>query len=197
VSSEPIPPDALDVETLRDRLRVAERKLALAEAQLVLSAVAPAPAWSPTDEQGRAVAGRLGDVGPALDVLFHTAKATMVLLDGEGRILRANAAAADLWGRPLTELIGMRTVEITAPEDVDDTKDRLAAVQSAHFLTKTYVRGNGSRVSCLALGWPLVDDDGEAVCLIGVAVPLESMGAAPSVVAALTEAVKLSEPSEP
>lgn len=148
MSSEPIPPDALDVETLRDRLRVAERKLALAEAQLVLSAVAPAPAWSPTDEQGRAVAVRLGDVGPA-------------------------------------------------PEDADDTKDRLAAVQSAHFLTKTYVRGDGSRVSCLALGWPLVDDDGEAVCLIGVAVPLESMGAAPSVVAALADAVGLSEQSEP
>ena len=44
MDTEPIPVEEMDLETLRDRLRVAERKLALAEAQAAIARIAlPAP----------------------------------------------------------------------------------------------------------------------------------------------------------
>ena len=56
----------------------------------------------------------------------------------------------------------------------------MEAIGTGHILLKTYVRTDGTKVPSLALGWPLVDDDGEFACLIGVAVPLSRIGTAPS-----------------
>lgn len=175
MGSESIPPDDFEIEAVRDQLRVAERKLALAEAQLAISRVArvaPPPGSLPEGAQ---------QVSAALDVLFHTALVAMVLLSNDGTILRANAPAAELWGIPLADLPGRRTVEFTVPEDVDDTESRLHKSQrNGQFLLKTYVRPDGAQVPCLALGWPLVDDEGAYVCILGAAIPLERIATAPS-----------------
>lgn len=175
MSMDAVPDDQLDRETLRERLRVAEQRLALAEAQLALGQVAKAPAWLPTDRKAAEVADRLHDLAPALDVLFHTAEVAMVLLTEEGVILRANRRAAELWGLPVSEICGRRTLDMTAPEDQERTRSALSAPNHSDFLVKRYVRPDGTRVPALAMGWPLTDDDGNTVCLLGVAVPTSSV----------------------
>ena len=173
MDTEPIPVEEMDLETLRDRLRVAERKLALAEAQAAIARIAlPAPGR-------RAVAGavpsQLEGLGPALDVLFHTAKVSLMLTAMDGTILRANQGAAELFGLPLTDLPGRRTIDLTLPDDVAETESALTKVEDGRYIVKHYVRADGTRVAALAMGWPLVDDDGTPVCIFGVAVPLRTM----------------------
>jgi PAS domain-containing protein len=169
-------------------LRIAEQKLALAEAQLALSRVAKAPTWVPEAGREAASAGRLCDMSPAVDVLFHTAAVAMVLVAGDGTILRANQVAATMWDRPLADLHGRRTVELTIEADVADTTERFAHSGRGQFQLKTYRRGDGTPFRALAMGWPLKDDDGEVVCLMGVVVPLDRLGASPSVLAELQAA---------
>ncbi len=171
MTSDVVPDDELDREALLDRLRVAEKRLALAEAELALAQVTRAPAWKPANPTSAEVADRLDDLAPALDVLFHTAEVAMVLLSSDGVILRANNRAAELWGLPISEICGRRTIDMTAPEDRARTARALAAEGRGEFLMKTYLRADGTRVPALAMGWPLLDDDGREVCLIGVAVP--------------------------
>ena len=65
------------------------------------------------------------------------------------------------------------------------TEERILYATEGHFLLKTYERPDGSAVPTLAMGWPLVDDDGQTVCLIGVAVPIAHLWRSPSVMAAL------------
>lgn len=175
MSNESIPPDALDVEALRERLRVTERKLALAEAQLVLSAVA-----RPTPPHGTPAG--LAGLGPSLDVLFHTAKVSMLLVGMDSTILRANQGAAELFGIPVSDLPGMRTIDLTDPEDVEETETAIDAVDSGSLIVKHYLKADGTRQTALAVGWPLVDDEGTPVCILGVAVPVSGLAATRSAV---------------
>lgn len=171
MSTDAVPDDELDRQDLRDRLRVAEQRLALAEAQLALGKIARAPGWQPADGDAAERADRLDDLAPALDVLFHTAEVAMVLLTEDGVVLRANQRAAELWGLTVAEICGRRTAELTAAEDREQTDAALAARGRGSFLVKTYLRSDGTRVPALAMGWPLTDDDGNTVCILGVAVP--------------------------
>lgn len=167
-----------EVAALTERLRLAEQKLALAEAQLALAKVAPAPAWAPEPgTRAAVVAERLAHVGPALDVLFHTAKVVMVLVDADGTVLRANQEAARIWGAPVDQLPGQTVVESTAPEDRLRSSDTTALSQRGLIALKTYLRPDGVRIPALAMGWPLVDDDGMPVCNIAVVVPLSRVNA--------------------
>lgn len=193
MSTDAVPDDELDAETLRDRLRVAEQRLALAEAQLALGRVAKGPTWRPADREAAAVAERLQDLAPALDVLFHTAEVPMVLLSSKGVILRANQRAAAMWGLPVSEICGRRTVDMTVPEDRPVTERALAAKSRGEFLMKTYLRADGTRVPALAMGWPLTDDDGNEVCILGVALPTAEVTAS---AATLHEAAR-SHPRSP
>lgn len=185
MGSESIPPDTFDLEAVRDQLRVAERKLALAEAQVAIARVGVSVSTSTTVG---AVPGALSALGPALDVLFHTAKVSMLLTAMDSTILRANQPAAELFGLPLAELPGRRTVELTLPEDVEVTDRALASITDGSFIVKQYVRPDGTAVPALAMGWPLVDDDGAAVCILGVAVPLSNTSATRSALRFLSDA---------
>ena len=98
----------------------------------------------------------------------------------DGTILRANQRAAELWGMPISELCGRRTIDLTMPEDRELTERSLAAPGRGSFLVKTYVRPDGTPVPALAMGWPLIDDDGKEICLIGVAVPTADVTATAS-----------------
>ena len=180
-----MPDGDVDREGLLDRLRVSENRLALAEAQLALARVGKVPSWQPSHDGHAGLAERLRDLGPALDVLFHTATAPMFLVAPDSTIMRANQAAAELFGRPLSELSGLRTLDMTIAEDMALTEERLLHAAEGHFVLKTYERPDGSAVPALAMGWPLVDDDGQTVCLIGVAVPIAHLWRSPSVMAAL------------
>jgi PAS domain S-box-containing protein len=188
VSIDVVPDDELDRDALLDRLRVSEQKRALAEAQLALSKVAKAPTWLPTDGRGAAAADQLRDMAPAIDVLFQTAAVAMLLIAGDSMILRANQVAADTWGHPLADLHGTRTIDLTIEEDTVDTRERFAHSERGQFQLKTYRRGDGTPFRALAMGWPLKDDDGEVVCLIGVAIPLDRLGASPSILAEMKAA---------
>ncbi len=165
--------EELDREALLERLRVSESRRALAEAKLAIARLAHGQRWDPETEAGRRARVRLGDVEPALDVLFHTAKVALVLMQADSTILRANQHYADLMGRPLTSLAGMRSVDLTAPLDRAATVKAIGAAAEGQVMLKQYERPDGSHVTTLAMGWPLVDDDGQMVCLFGVAVPLD------------------------
>jgi PAS domain S-box-containing protein len=180
-----MPDGDVDREGLLDRLRVAENRLALAEAQLALARVGKAPSWQPSHDGHAELAEGLHDLGPALDVLFHTASAPMFLVAPDSTILRANQAAAELFGRPVAELPGLRTLDLTITEDVALTEERLLHAAEGHFVLKTYERPDGTPVPALAMGWPLLDDDGQTVCLIGVAIPIEHVWRSPIVMKAI------------
>ena len=85
-----------------------------------------------------------------LDAAFHDAVTGMAVLDLEGRFQAVNPALCRMVGRSEVELLGLRPVDITHPEDrllSASTMDALlAGAADTHQVRKRYVRPDGSVV---------------------------------------------------
>lgn len=104
-----------------------------------------------------------------LDGAFHGAVTGMAILDLEGRFQSVNPALCRMVGRPEAELIGLRTVDITHPEDrllSASTMDALLAGEAdTHQTRKRYLRPDGSVVVGARTTTVLRDDSGRLLGL--------------------------------
>jgi hypothetical protein len=59
-----------------------------------------------------------------------------------------------------------------AEAELAETTAAMAEIAGGRFMVKSHRRPDGTTVQALSMGWHLVDDENEVVCLLGVNVPL-------------------------
>src|SRR5688572_6790420 len=94
----------------------------------------------------------------------------MVVVDLDGRILRANAALAEMLRRPAEELEQTDVYSVTHPDDRPHIGGNLAEVaqgRAATSVAKRYLRGDGTVMWALLTRTPLVDEEGNVVAGLG------------------------------
>jgi PAS domain-containing protein len=142
---------------------------ALAEARLAIAEVASGSRWSPGDAGARALHDRLAAMGPALDGLFESSGAGLVLVSLDGRVRRANPTFARMVGRALVDVVGAPLVALSPP-----TSGRPEAFDVDRSGPSTWTAVIGTEdagTTVRVVEWPLTDDDGRAVCALAVLAP--------------------------
>jgi diguanylate cyclase (GGDEF)-like protein/PAS domain S-box-containing protein len=95
---------------------------------------------------------------------FYAAPIGMTIVDAEGCIRAANAAFAAFTARSPAELRGMRTIDLTHPEDRDDSVDRYRSLVRGEIDTfasvKRYLRPDGETMWAQRTVAALRDADG-------------------------------------
>lgn len=104
------------------------------------------------------------------DFAFDHAPIGIALVDICGRIIRGNAAFAELVGRPLVEVTGMAFAEFTHPDDLEADlvlfQDVLDGLRDGYSIEKRYVRPSGELVHVLIHIAAMRDEAGEVIRLI-------------------------------
>ncbi|KQW82336.1 PAS fold family protein [Brevundimonas sp. Root1279] len=116
-----------------------------------------------------------------LQAMFDQASAGIARVGLDGRIVSSNARLAEILGLPLDKLTGLRTVDVTHPDDVEQTHQALRTSPSGSGggqLEKRYVRPDGSIVWALTSLRPLTAPSGEVVGHIAVIVDISAAKAA-------------------
>jgi len=102
--------------------------------------------------------------------LFDMAPLGTFLVDGTGRVLDANPAAAAMLGYPREQLIGMASADFTDARDRERGAEQRAALLrgdvSAYRIEKRYRRADGD-VIWAQLDARLLEQDGDAPVLLG------------------------------
>lgn len=113
-----------------------------------------------------------------LRAMVEQAAAGIARVNLEGRLVSANARLADILRRSQHELIGIRIVDVTHPEDVEATLDIMQSTSGQ--IEKRYVRPDGSQVWCLTSVAPLSAADGSLGGYIAVVVDISDAKSAES-----------------
>ncbi|WLR91307.1 GGDEF domain-containing protein [Shinella zoogloeoides] len=104
------------------------------------------------------------------DFAFDHAPIGIALVDIRGRIIRGNAAFAELVGRPLVEVTGMAFADFTHPDDLEADlalfQDVLAGTRDGYSIEKRYIRPDGAVVHVLIHIAAMRDEAGEVIRLI-------------------------------
>ncbi len=94
---------------------------------------------------------------------FDGAGVGMVLVDATSGILRANATLGTILGRDPSELVGVHLIELTHPDDVEESKRGLAALDSGAItsvtLEKRFLRPDGEVVWARVFASAVRDDE--------------------------------------
>lgn len=129
----------------------------------------------------RAAAATLQERETLLEAMFEQASAGIARVGLDGRIVSSNARLAEILGLPLDKVVGLRTVDVTHPDDVELTHQALLMRPSGSGggqLEKRYVRPDGSIVWALTSLRPLTAPSGEVVGHIAVIVDISAAKAA-------------------
>ncbi|MBV8479218.1 MAG: PAS domain S-box protein [Actinobacteria bacterium] len=105
--------------------------------------------------------------------LFETSPYGMNVVDGEGRIIEANAALADMLGYTRGELLRMRFVDFTHPEDaalqVELQRELMSGERASYEIETRCRHADGSTVSIHLTAFSLPNANGPPSVVIGVA----------------------------
>lgn len=107
-----------------------------------------------------------------LEAIFYQAPVGIAIADFGGHILEANQRCCELLGYPIDELRKSSFVDLTAPEDLQDTNEHLNKLLvgeiTEYKLEKRYVRKDGSKVWSHTSVTVLKDAQGHPYRLVGV-----------------------------
>ncbi|HSV95821.1 MAG TPA: histidine kinase N-terminal 7TM domain-containing protein [Spirochaetota bacterium] len=107
-----------------------------------------------------------------LSAIFDNAGAGMDLVNADGRFLKVNKALADMLGYTVDELEGMYVTEVTHPDDMRASGEKLRALQSgevdAYQMDKRYIRRDGTIIWISLSVTPIRNTDGGTEAIIGL-----------------------------
>ncbi len=107
-----------------------------------------------------------------LAAIFDNAGAGMDLVDAEGRFLKVNRALADMLGYTIEELEGMYVADVTHPDDIRASGEKLRALQSgevdSYRMEKRYIRRDGTIIWISLSVTPIRDVHGGTEAIIGL-----------------------------
>ncbi len=111
---------------------------------------------------------------------FSGAPIGIALSDFDGRLLRVNAALAELLGWSTTELLGMTVSDITHPEDLANDQVNLGELRegqaSAHRVYKRYLTADGRPVHVVVHAASVRTAEGEPYCIVAHVLPVHAGG---------------------
>ncbi len=92
--------------------------------------------------------------------LFQEMLEGLSLEDAEGILTYVNPALAEMLGRPAESMVGQHWSALTAPEDLDEARQRAAMrpLGQSDRYTVRLLRADGTRVPCLISARPLFED---------------------------------------
>ena len=109
--------------------------------------------------------------------LFEQTNVALSVLDLEGRQVLSNRAFDELMAVQRGSTAGRGVDDITRPTDRPWTAgflSRLAAGEIGEYRTeKTYQRGDGAEILCELSAWPIHDDSGTVIAILGAIRPIE------------------------
>jgi len=104
--------------------------------------------------------------------LFESSPYGMNVVDGEGRVIEANAALADMLGYTRAELLRMRFVDFTHPEDAERQlklhRELMSGDRASYELEKRCIHADGSLVSIHLTAFSLPNGTGRPSVVIGL-----------------------------
>ena len=98
--------------------------------------------------------------------LFEQSPVPLVQTDGQGCLLRVNAALAQLIGRPPQDLIGRPLRELAEGHPTEGLASQAAAGDDHPVVDRTFLRPDGTRVETTNSATVLRDDDGSVRSLV-------------------------------
>jgi PAS domain S-box-containing protein len=125
-----------------------------------------------TDE--RAIQAAIRDSEQQLKGMFDQAGAGIARTDLDGRIELVNERFATMLGQTPDSLVGLNVVDITWPEDRDQTLRNIAGSREgrAYSHTKRYLRADGQPVWGSSSVTPIPDERGHPRALVAVVIDL-------------------------
>jgi len=107
-----------------------------------------------------------------LAAIFENAGAGMDLVDADGRFLKVNRALADMLGYTVEELQGMYVADVTHPDDIRASGEKLRALQAgevdSYRMEKRYIRRDGEVIWISLSVTPIRNTAGETEAIIGL-----------------------------
>lgn len=128
-----------------------------------------------TSDEARAAEAARRDSQAQLRAMIDQASAGIARVDLDGRVVSANARFADILGLSPPAVIGIRTADVSHPDDVRPTLDILRAAAgtgSAGQIEKRYIRPDGSVIWGLTSLAPLTTEEGATEGYIAVIVDI-------------------------
>ena len=105
-----------------------------------------------------------------LAAIFKNAGAGMDLVDADGRFLKVNRALADMLGYTVEELQGMHVADVTHPDDIRASGEKLRALQAgevdSYRMEKRYIRRDGEIIWISLSVTPIRNTAGETEAII-------------------------------
>ena len=104
-------------------------------------------------------------------LLFKNSMEGMLIFERDGNILEANQHIANMLRFDVDELIGKNVFEFMLPEETGDAVDRAQKARTGEIVPiteRTVIRKDGSTFIGEANLSPIMDDDGNLLCLFGV-----------------------------
>lgn len=131
-----------------------------------------------TSDEARISEAARRDTEVQLRAMVEQAAAGIARVNPEGRLVSANARLGEILGLSAEQIIGIHSVDVTHPEDVQPTLDILQSPGGQ--IEKRYVRPDGSLVWCLTSLAPLTAADGSPEGYIAVIVDISDAKSAES-----------------
>jgi PAS domain S-box-containing protein len=99
----------------------------------------------------RASDSLVGETTSELKAMFEQASAGIARVDLKGKVVSSNARFAEILGLTPDQAIGITTGDVTHPDDINPTREALAAAQAGRegSIEKRYIRPDGSTVWAL------------------------------------------------
>jgi PAS domain S-box-containing protein len=122
----------------------------------------------------KAADARVGETEIELTAMVDQASAGIARVGLDGRIVTANARFADILGLDADSIIGIRTGDVTHPDDIAPTRALLetAMAGGAGQIEKRYIRPDGAIVWAITSLQRLLDPEGNPRGFIAVAVDI-------------------------
>ncbi|MGQ2992297.1 MAG: PAS domain S-box protein [Brevundimonas sp.] len=128
-----------------------------------------------TSDEAQAAEAARRDSQAQLRAMIDQASAGIARVDLDGKVVSANARFADMLGLSPAAVIGIRTADVSHPDDVRPTLELLAAAAAgatAGQIEKRYLRPDGSVVWGLTSLAPLTTEEGATEGYIAVIVDI-------------------------
>lgn len=130
-----------------------------------------------TSRENRLLSDQIRESEARFRGTFEQAAVGMLHVTQDGQFLRANQKACDIFGYEEHELLALRFLDITHPDDLEKGKEALAQMVSGEIphctFEKRYIRKDGVTIWGDLFSKPVRGDDGELLYLVSIVQDIE------------------------
>ncbi|MDD4651561.1 MAG: PAS domain S-box protein [Methanothrix sp.] len=111
-----------------------------------------------------------------LRTIFETSSAGVIIIDPDGRIIKANQRMTELFACPMETIIGSAYPSLVHPDERSEGADRMQALMEERidtlYMQRHYIRMDGSDFWGLVSGRRMEESNGQFIGLLGIIVDI-------------------------